>query len=140
MGNTGVTKAWWHRALIAACILLAATLSACGASEGHDATGEKVLALEAKVHSLEESLEAQREENTTLQWELIDLRQRQADYFREQEAAKITDRIEREAATDFGDRVKKNSWPPSKKGKPAMTGVWTARTRGCGNWKKSPRS
>ena len=100
MGITGVAKAWWHLALIAACVLLAATLSAC-ASEGHDATGEKVLALEAKVHSLEESLEAQREENATLQWELIDLRQRQVDYFRDQEAAKIADRIEREAATDL---------------------------------------
>ena len=92
---------WQCLMMVAACLMLAVTLSAC-ASEGHDgATIEKVLALEAKVHSLEESLGALKEENTTLQWELIDLRQRQADYFREQEAAKIADRIEREAATDL---------------------------------------
>ena len=100
MGTTGVAKAWWHLGLTAACILLAAFLSACGGNSDA-ATNEKVLALEAKVHSLEESLEALKEENTTLQWELIDLRQRQAGYFREQEAAKIADRIEREAATDL---------------------------------------
>ena len=86
--------------ILAACTLQAAFLLACGGNSDA-ATNEKVLALEAKVHSLEESLEALREENTTLQWELIDLRQRQADYLREQEAAKIADRIEREAATNL---------------------------------------
>ncbi|MYC36214.1 MAG: hypothetical protein F4X66_04795 [Chloroflexi bacterium] len=100
MGNTGVAKAWWHLGLIAACVLLAAFLSACSGNSDA-ATSEKVLTLEAKVHSLEESLEALQEENATLQWELIDLRQRQVDYFRDQEAAKIADRIEREAATDL---------------------------------------
>ena len=100
MGNTGVAKAWWHLGLIAACVLLAAFLSACSGNSDA-ATSEKVLTLEAKVHSLEESLEALQEENVTLQWELIELRQRQADYLREQEAAKIANRIEREAATDL---------------------------------------
>ena len=100
MGNTGVAKAWWHLGLIAACVLLAAFLSACSGNSDA-ATSEKVLTLEAKVHSLEESLEALQEENATLQWELIDLRQRQVDYFRDQEAAKIADRIERAAATDL---------------------------------------
>jgi len=100
MGITGVAKAWWHLGLIAACVLLAAISSACG-GDVDTATGEKVLALEAKIHSLEESLEALEEENQTLLRELIDLRQRQADYFREQEAAEIADRIGREAAIDL---------------------------------------
>ena len=100
MAITGVAKAWWHPGLIAACVLLAAILSACGGDNG-TATDERVLGLEAKLHSLEESLEALKQENATLQWELIDLRQRQADYVREQEAAKIADIIEREAATDL---------------------------------------
>ena len=104
MQLAGLPSVLRNLVFVAACLALAATLSAC-ASEGHDAiTSEKVLTLEAKVHSLEESLEALREETTTLQWELIDLRQRQTDYFREQEAAKIADRIEREAATDLDTR------------------------------------
>ena len=100
MRVTGVAKAWWHLGLIAACVLLAAFLSACG-GDADTATNEKVLALEAKLHSLEESLEALQGENQTLLRELIDLRQRQTNYFQEQEAAKIADRIEREAATDL---------------------------------------
>ena len=96
---------------VAACLALAATLSAC-ASEGHDATNEKVLALEAKLHSLEESLEAVQEENTSLQGELAALldenaaqkselaalRQEQADYIQAQEAAEAAREHEEEVA------------------------------------------
>jgi len=96
---------------VAACLALAATLSAC-ASEGQDATNEKVLALEAKLHSLEESLEAVQEENTSLQGELAALldenaaqkselaalRQEQADYIQAQEAAEAAREHEEEVA------------------------------------------
>ena len=74
MGITNVAQAWWHFALIAACILLAATLSACGGNSDV-VTAEKVLSLEAKLHSLEESLEAAREESTAVDDELSALQQ-----------------------------------------------------------------
>ena len=81
---------WWHLGLIAACILLAAFLSACG--EGSSAvTDERVLVLEANVHALEESLEALAEENTALRAELDALSQ-------EQEAAQAAEEHEKETA------------------------------------------
>ena len=101
MKLTGVPSLSRNLAIVAACVLLAAILSAC-ASEGHDgATSEKVLVLEAQLHSLEESLEATAEENTALRGELeaireqndslegqlADLRQEQADYVEAREAA-----------------------------------------------------
>ena len=92
---------WRTLALAAASVLLAASLIACNGGGQGAASDERVLELEAKVHSMEESLEALGEENATLQRELIDLRQRQAASFQEQEAAKIAGRIEREAAADF---------------------------------------
>ena len=72
--------------LVAACVLLAAILSACG-GDADTATGERVLGLEAKLHALEESLEAQREENAQLESKLAALRLEQTDYVQEQEAA-----------------------------------------------------
>ena len=75
MGISGVSKAWWYLGLIAACVLLAAFLSACGGDDADSATSEKVLALEAKAHSLEESLEAVRDENTVIDYELSALQQ-----------------------------------------------------------------
>ena len=81
---------WWHLGLIAACILLAAFLSACG--EGSSAaTEERVFVLEANVHALEESLEALAEENTALRAELDALSQ-------EQEAAQAAEEHEKETA------------------------------------------
>ena len=98
MTMVGVAKAWWYPSLIAACVLLAAFLSAC-ASEGHDpATSDKVLALEAKLHSLEESLEAMQEENAALNSELAALRQEQADYGRAQQPAEAAKGYEGEEA------------------------------------------
>ena len=99
MKLTGLPSVLRNLVFVAACLALAATLSAC-ASEGHDATSDKLLALEAKLHSLEESLEAVQEENTSLQGELAALleenavqkselaalRQEQADYIQPQEA------------------------------------------------------
>ena len=92
---------WRNLAFVAAGLLLAASLVACGDGGSDAASVERLLELEAKVHSLEESLETLGEENATLQRELIDLRQRQAAYFQEQEAAKIAGRIERQAAAEF---------------------------------------
>ncbi len=100
MKLTGLPSVLRNLVFVAACLALAATLSAC-ASEGHDATSDKLLALEAKLHSLEESLETVQEENTSLQGELAAqleenaaqkselaaLRQEQADYIQAQEAA-----------------------------------------------------
>ena len=103
MGNAGIPGAeapviWRYLGLVAACALLAATLVACGSSDSDTVTNEKMLGLEAKVHSLEESLEASEQENATLQRELIDLRQRQAYSFQEQEAARIAEGIEQRKA------------------------------------------
>ena len=111
MKLTGLPSLLRNLVFVAACLALAATLSAC-ASEEHDATGEKVLALEAKLHSLEESLEALQEENTSLQGELAAmleenvaqkselaaLRQEQADYIQAQEAAEAAREHEEEVA------------------------------------------
>ena len=102
IGTPGVKGpgVWRCLSLIAACVLLAASLVACNGEDSDAATDEKVLTLEAKVHSLEESLEALEEENATLQWELIALRQEQAANIREREAAKIAERIEQREAAD----------------------------------------
>ena len=111
MKLTGLPSVLRNLVFVAACLALAATLSAC-ASEGHDATSEKLLALEAKVHSLEEKLEAVQEENTSLQGELAALleenasqkselavlRQEQADYIQAQEAAEAAREHEEEVA------------------------------------------
>ena len=58
-----------------------------------------MLELEAKAHSLEESLESLSDENATQQRELAALRQQQAAYLQEQEARGIAERsAQREAA------------------------------------------
>ena len=112
MKLTGVPSLSRNLAIIAACVLLAAILSAC-ASEDHDvATSEKVLVLEARLHSLEESLEATAEENAALRGELAAirqqndslesqlavLRQEQADYVEAWEAAEAAREHEEEVA------------------------------------------
>lgn len=90
---------WRFIALVAACFLLAASLLACN-GEGSDITAEeRMLELEAKAHSLEESLESLSDENATQQRELAALRQQQAAYLQEQEARGIAERsAQREAA------------------------------------------
>ena len=87
MTLTGFLKAYWRLWFIAACIMLAAFLSACASGGPDTATNERVLGLEAKLHSLEESLEALTEENAVLSSELAALRQAQADFVQAQEAA-----------------------------------------------------
>ena len=92
---------WRYLAILAASVLLAASLIGCGGGETDDAS-EKVLAREAKMHSLEESLEAIQDENTALNGELATLkeesteqkaaigvlRQAQADLLTDAEAAR----------------------------------------------------
>ena len=111
MKLTGLPSVIRNLVFAAACLALAATLSAC-ASEGHDSTSNKLLTLEAKLHSLEETLEAVQEENTLLQGELAALleenaaqkselaalRHEQADYIQAQEAAEAAREHEEEVA------------------------------------------
>ena len=60
---------------VAVCILLAATLLACTGGGEDSARDERVLELEAKAHSLEESLEALADENAELKGEIAILRE-----------------------------------------------------------------
>ncbi len=92
MPGYALSSSWRYIALLAASVLLAVALSACSGSNP-DATSEKVLTLEAKIHSLEESLEsvaatsaavnneltAVQEQNAELSSELAALRQQLAD-------------------------------------------------------------
>ena len=64
------------------------------------AMDERVLDLEAKVHSLEESLETLADENAELRGEIAILRQRQADFVEAREAAEAAREYEEEVA-DF---------------------------------------
>ena len=61
---------------VAVCILLAATLLACTRGGEDSATDERVLDLEAKARSLEESLETLADENAELKGEIAVLRER----------------------------------------------------------------
>ena len=93
--------------------MLAASLVACN---GQDATGERLLDLEAKTHALEESLETLADENAhlsdevttvevenvALKDELAVLRQQQAEFVEQQEAAEAAREHEEEVA-DFED-------------------------------------
>ena len=93
--------------------MLAASLVACN---GQDATGERLLDLEAKTHALEESLETLADENAhlsdevatvevenvALKEELAVLRQQQAEFVEQQEAAEAARQHEEEVA-DFED-------------------------------------
>ena len=105
MTRAGHPRASRHFAFVAACIMLAAFLSACIGGGTDTATSERVLELEADTHSLEESLEALREENAGLRAELATLRQEQADYVQAQAVAGATREHEEEVA-DFGEGQK----------------------------------
>jgi polyhydroxybutyrate depolymerase len=69
---------------VAVCILLAATLLAC-AADPDSAVEERMLELEAKAHSLEESLESLLVENAKLRDEIAALRREQAEFEEVQE-------------------------------------------------------
>ncbi len=79
---------WGRQCLVmaAACFVLAVALSACG-EDTDAATHERLLALEAKAHSMEESLEAAAAENAALKAELALLRQEQGGYLQTRESA-----------------------------------------------------
>ncbi len=72
--------------LAAAGILLAAALSACLGESDDTPDDDRILGLEAKTHSLEESLEALRDENSRLKEEVAALRQAQANFVKPREA------------------------------------------------------
>ena len=106
---TGVnpSKTFLNFCIVAACVLLAAFLLACGGDDTESSTSERMLVLEAKAHSLEESLESRDEENEALRSEVAALRselsalqQAQAEFVQEQEAAKAAKEHEEEVA-DF---------------------------------------
>ena len=86
--------------VVAACIVLAAFLLACGEG-GTDTSGdERVLGLEAKADSLETSLETMQDENAKLREQLDSLQQALADFAETQEAVETAGGHEEEPA-DF---------------------------------------
>lgn len=101
MTRTGLPRASRYLGFVAACVLLAAFLLACAGEDPDAASSEKILEVEAKVHSLQESLEALTEENAKLSRELAALRQEQGDYIQAQEAAKATKEQAEEEEADF---------------------------------------
>ncbi len=111
LGPTEVSRSF---AMLAACVLLAAFLLACGGDDAGSSTSERLLLLEAEAHALEESLETLHEENesvlreatrlgeenSALTSELAALRQAQAEFIQQQEAAEAARKHEEEVA-DF---------------------------------------
>ena len=84
----------------ALCVLLAAALLACtGGGEDLD-SDQRLLELEARANSLEESVQALTDENADLKGEIAALRQAQAEFVEAQEAADAA-REHEEAAADF---------------------------------------
>ena len=98
MHRVGLSGAFRYPCLVAACILLAAFLLACGGNDTDAAASEKMLLLEAKAHSLEESLEALHEENASTRSELAALEQEQADFMRERKEAETSEKHVEEVA------------------------------------------
>ncbi len=92
---------WRKLTLVAAGVLLAASLIACNGDSG-SANDERILELGAKAHSLEESIEALQDENSKLREEIGTLRQEQADFVQAQEAAEAA-REHQEEVADFGE-------------------------------------
>ena len=84
--------------ILAACILLAALLLACG-GDG-DANVERILELQANAHSQEEALERLTDENTRLREDLAAIKQQQSDYAR---ALQEAERAEAEEETILED-------------------------------------
>ena len=100
---------WRNLALLAASILLAAFLIACGGEP--DGASERVLELEAKAHSLEESIEALRDENAALRGELAAMGEEVAAQgaeiamLRQELAAYLEARQDAEAARESSEEV-----------------------------------
>lgn len=98
-------------ALVAACVLLAAFLLACGGDDPGSATSERLLILEADAHTLEEALEALHEENEGLLQEAAALRDDNASLRGEVQALQqaqsefIQQQAEAEAAEEHEDDV-----------------------------------
>ncbi len=101
VGSTGTSRVC---ILVAASLLLAATLIACGGGGPDSGSEERMLELEAKAHSLEESLEALAYENTELEGQVAVLRQEQVDFVEAQKAAEGTREPEVEAS-DFEEEM-----------------------------------
>ena len=78
---------------VALCILLAATLLACTRGGDDSATREQVIELDARVDSLEESLEALTDENAELKGEIAVLRQEQDAFGEAHEASEAEERL-----------------------------------------------
>ena len=93
-----------HIALVAACFLLAATLLSCTGGGTDPAAEERMLELEAKAHSLEESLESLSDENARLREDLAALGQRHDDYHHEQEEAAAAKERELKEESDYESR------------------------------------
>ena len=97
-----------HLGTVAVCIMLPAILFACTGGDEDSATDERVLALEAKNHSLEESLEVLAGENAELKGEIAILRERSDDLeARLQELEEAASKVE-SALPD------KEEWPNGK--------------------------
>ena len=80
---------------LAVCILMAVALIACTGGDEDSATDDRVLELEAKVHSLEKSLEALVDENAELKGEIAVLRERSDDLdARLQELEEVASKVE----------------------------------------------
>ena len=62
--------------IVALCILMSAALLACSSSDNDSVADERIVALEGKAQSLEESLEALEEENAELRDEIVVLHER----------------------------------------------------------------
>ncbi len=114
MASVSPSRVFRDPCIVAACVLLAAFLLACGGDNARSSIDERLLLLEAEAHALEESLEALHEENETvlrevealrdenaaLLGELAALRQSQAEFIQQQEAAEAAREHEEEVA-DF---------------------------------------
>ena len=114
MTRVGLAGDLRHYCLVAACVMLAAFLLSCAGDDTDAANTERLLLLESKAHSFEESLEAQheeneavlgtvtalRDENAALISDLAALKQAQAEYVQQKEVAEAALEHEKEVA-DF---------------------------------------
>ena len=85
--------------VVAACVLLAASVLACAGEDEGVAAAERLNDLEARTQSLEQSLAALADENAALISQIAILRQELTDYREEQEAAVTRQDDSRESAS-----------------------------------------
>ena len=100
MTRVGLAGDFRHICLVAACVMLAAFLLSCAGDDTDAAKSERMLLLEAKAHSLEESIETLQERNAALHGEIAALHQAQDEFVQQQEAAQFARENEDEVA-DF---------------------------------------